>query len=210
MGTRKFEGLVKRQYEDVRDTLRTGDLFFAAGNYPLSRMIEHFSGSMFSHVGLLFTWKGRVLLLESVEDDGVRIIPISQYVHDYEGTACGYDGRLFVGRYTGKLNQGKLDALLGAAVDVLNRKYDRDEIGAILARITLGVGHHTDNNAYICSEFVDLCFQAIGIRFEREASGFIFPEHIAADGKVAPVCEIAADEPCERVAAAPPFAPSIA
>jgi hypothetical protein len=208
MGTKKFEGLPLSEYEDVRASLRTGDIFLTAGNYPISRMIEHFSGSMFSHVGFIFTWESRVLLLESVEDDGVRAVPLRQYVNDYECSAGGYDGRLFVGRHSARLSKTKLDALLGSAADVLNRKYDQAEIAAILARVTLGEGRHTDNNAYICSEFVDLCFSSIGIGFAHDAqSGFIFPEHIAADRAVRPLYEIRAEAPAPPSPPPPAFAP---
>jgi hypothetical protein len=43
----KFENLGKKKYEDIRADIRTGDIFFASGNYPISRIIRHFSKSMF-------------------------------------------------------------------------------------------------------------------------------------------------------------------
>jgi hypothetical protein len=82
--------------------------------------------------------------------------------------------------------------MLGKAADILNRKYDVDEIAEMLARLTLGLGAHKDDDAYICSEFVDVCFKEIGIHFPRDARGFIFPEHIAADDKVQALFEIGA------------------
>jgi hypothetical protein len=210
MGTKKFDGLALSEYDAIRASLRTGDIFFTAGNYPISRMIAHFSDSIFSHVGFVFTWESRVLLLESVEDDGVRAVPLRQYVDDYECTGGGYDGRLFVGRHSARLSKKKIDLMLGSAADVLNRKYDQDEIAAILARVTLGEGHHTDNNAYICSEFVDLCFKAIGVTFSRdEQSGFIFPEHLAADKAVRALYEIRARAPAQPAPSGPAFPPQV-
>lgn len=190
MATKKFDGLPKQRYLDIRADIRTGDIFFAAGNYPISRMIEHFSDSMFSHVGFLFTWNTRVLLLESVEDDGVRAIPVSQYVNDYECSGQPYNGRLFLGRYNTAFDHDRVMRMLGQAADSLNRKYDKEELAKILARVTMGLGKHGDNDAYICSEFVDVCFQKIGIVFPRDSNGFIFPEHIAADINVSPLFEI--------------------
>ena len=61
--------------------------------------------------------------------------------------------------------------MLGQAADLLNRRYNTEELAAILARVTLGIGHHKDNNAYICSEFVDLCFKAVGITKSDEPEG---------------------------------------
>lgn len=192
MGTQKFDGLKKRQYPEIRQDIRTGDILFAAGNYPISRMIAHFSDSIFSHVGFVFTWNSRVLLLESVEDDGVRSVPLSQYVYDYENSGQPYNGRLFLARYNTSLDAEKTNRMLGKAADTLNRKYDKDEIAKILARVTIGFGKHSDNDAYICSEFVDLCFREIGIIFPRDSRGFIFPEHIASDVNVTPLFEIVA------------------
>ncbi|MBI3284419.1 MAG: hypothetical protein HYZ65_06135 [Burkholderiales bacterium] len=192
MGTKKFENVKKRAYQDVRPEIRTGDIFFASGNYAFSKMIKHFSDSMLSHVGFVFTWNARVLLLESVEDDGVRAVPLSRYVNDYNNSGEPYNGRLFLGRYNDELNMGKVSQMLGKAADILNRKYDVDEITEMLARVTLGLGVHKDDDAYLCSEFVDVCFKEIGIHFPRDDKGFIFPEHIAADGKVDPLFEIVA------------------
>jgi hypothetical protein len=190
MGTAKFEGLGLSRYEDIRGEIRTGDLLFCAGNYALSRIIEHFSDSMFSHVGLLYCWNDRVLVFESVEDDGVRLVPLSHYVRDYENSGAAYDGRLFVGRHDDPLPPEHLLAMLGRAADELNRRYDKEEMIEILARITIGLGKHQDDDAYICSEFVDRCFKEIGIAFHRDAENYIFPEHIAADPDVQALWEI--------------------
>lgn len=192
MGTSKFDGLNRVSYKSARNEIRTGDIFFASGNYPISRMIEHFSDSIFSHVGFVFTWNSRVLLLESVEDDGVRAVPLSQYIYDYENSGQPYNGRLFLGRYSGTFNQDSIGRMLGKAADSLNKKYDKEEIAKILARVTIGLGKHGDNDAYICSEFVDVCFQEIGVMFPRDKNGFIFPEHIAADVSVTPLWEFVA------------------
>jgi hypothetical protein len=191
MGTAKFEGLGKSRYGDIRAEMRTGDILLCAGNYPLSRMIEHFSDSMFSHVGLVYCWNERVLVFESVEDDGVRLVPLSHYVRDYENSGAAYDGRLFVGRHDDPLDAARTNAMLGRAADDLNRKYDTDEMLAILARITMGLGRHVDDDAYICSEFVERCFREVGIGFARDAQDYIFPEHIAADPSVQALWEIA-------------------
>jgi len=192
MGTKKFENLTRRRYADARQDIKTGDLFFASGNYPVSRIIETFSDSIFSHVGFVLTWNSRVLVLESVEDDGVRAAPLSHYINNYENSGSPYNGRLFLARYNLALDQPGLMHMLGEAADLLNRKYDMEEIAQILARITIGLGKHSDNNTYICSEFVDVCFRDIGINFPRDPKGFIFPEHIAADTNVTPLWELIA------------------
>ncbi|HWA37317.1 MAG TPA: YiiX/YebB-like N1pC/P60 family cysteine hydrolase [Burkholderiales bacterium] len=190
MGTAKFEGLGLSRYEDIRDELRTGDLVFCAGNYAISRIIQHFSDSMFSHVGLVYCWNDRVLVFESVEDDGVRLVPLSQYVRDYENSGAAYDGRVFIGRHDEPLAPEQVLALLGRAADELNRRYDKEEMLEILARVTIGLGKHQDDDAYVCSEYVERCFREVGIVFDRDAQDYIFPEHIAADPSVQALWEI--------------------
>lgn len=189
MGTDKFDNLEKLAYGDIREDIKTGDILLCSGNHPISLLIRKFSKSLFSHIGFVFSWNNRVLVLESVEDDGVRAVPLSQYVADYENSKRPYDGRLFMARYKQELDKDKIKQMLGRAADLLNRKYDKDEIGKIILRITTGIGKHKTDNEYICSEFIDECFKEIEIVFERDKKGFIFPEHIAADPNVDPLFE---------------------
>ncbi len=52
-------------YQQVRGTLRSGDLFFCSGDYMVSKLIEKFTKSPWSHVGIIFKIDAidRVLLL---------------------------------------------------------------------------------------------------------------------------------------------------
>ena len=59
MATKKFDHLKKEHYQAIRQNIHTGDIFFASGNYAISKMIEHFSNSIFSHVGFDLTQHSR-------------------------------------------------------------------------------------------------------------------------------------------------------
>lgn len=194
MGTSKFIGVKQLSYQLARNEIKTGDLLFCSGSHILSELIKKMSDSMFSHVALLCYWNDRVVVLESVEDDGVRAVPLSHYLYNYENSMKKYNGEMYLARHDEVGNpyfdSGKINRMLGNAVDMLNRNYDKDEIARIVARVGLGVGKHKDDKAYICSEFVDECFKQMGIKFLRDAKGFIFPEHIAADSKVRPLFKI--------------------
>jgi hypothetical protein len=198
MGTKKFENLEKKKYADIRAQIKTGDIFLSSGEYAFSQAIKHFSDSMFSHVAVVFVWNERVLLFESVEFEGVRIIPLSRYVNDYDNDGKGYNGRLFIGRYEPLIDETRAITMVGEAFDLLHRKYDMEEIGKIMGRLSkfgkalskvVHFSDHVDNGAYICSEFVDVCFRKIGIKFKHDR-GYIYPEHIASDGNVRPLFEI--------------------
>ncbi|MCA1030908.1 hypothetical protein LCL95_07740 [Bacillus timonensis] len=194
MEIKKFKNIHKLQYAEARAHLQTGDLFLCSGNHIISDLIKKFSNSMFSHVGMILRWNDRILLFESVEDDGVRVIPLSQYVFNFENSEKPYSGRLFIGRHralhSNNFDQNHLNEMFGKAADLLNKKYDKNEIAHIVSRIALGRAKHKDNEAYMCSEYVDVCFKHIGIHFNRESSGFIFPGHIAKDEQVDGLFEI--------------------
>jgi len=190
MGTDRFDNLDKKSYQAVRSEIKTGDILFCKGNYGISKIIREVSGSDFSHVAFVFPWNDRILVLESVEDDGVRAVPLSHYLSNYENSGKRYNGSLYLARVKKTIDENLVKTMLGRAADLLNRKYDKEEIFRIAVRVATGFGRSKANDDYICSEFVDDCYQKIGITFQRDGKGFIFPEHIAADHQVDPLCEV--------------------
>ncbi|MEM5687949.1 hypothetical protein AAHB49_25150 [Bacillus cereus] len=46
----------------------------------MSKLIKKVSESMFSHTGIIVKWGEHTLIMESVEDDGVRIVPLEHYI----------------------------------------------------------------------------------------------------------------------------------
>jgi len=194
MGTTKFNNLTQISYGEAKKLIKNGDIFFCSGRYLVSELIKKASNSIFSHVGLLYHWNNDIFVLESVEDDGVRAIPLSHYLDNYENTNGKYNGEIYVARYEifdkPDFDNGKINKIFESAITLLNRNYDKVEIAKIVARIGLEVGKHQDNNEYICSEFVDICFKQIEIEFPRDPGGFIYPEHIAQDSNIQPLFEI--------------------
>jgi hypothetical protein len=191
MGTSKFTGVKQLSYELAREEIKTGDILLCSGRYLVSELIKKASDSIFSHVGLLCYWNDRVVVLESVEDDGVRTVPLSHYLYNYENSKKKYNGELYIARHQAvgdpNFNKDKIKRMLGKAVDLLNRNYDKVEIARIVARVGLGIGRHKDDQEYICSEFIDECFKQMDIELLRDSMDFIFPEHIAADPNVKPL-----------------------
>jgi hypothetical protein len=165
-------------YEDVRDALVSGDLLFASGDYLVSKAIQKFTGSPWSHVGIIFRLDSidRIMLLESVEDIGVRFISLSKYLTDY-GHEKPYRGRVVLARCEG-VDAEIISGLAGFGIDESARTYRNDEVAEIVARITLGIGKKERDTQYVSSEFVDECFSHAGKEFEYDVVGFISPEHI--------------------------------
>jgi hypothetical protein len=171
-------------YTELRSKLRTGDLMFASGDYLLSQAIQSVTESPWSHVGVIVRLKeiDRVLLLESVEDSGVRFAPLSKYTNDY-ADGKPYRGRLAVARVS-DIQPPAVAKVTQFGVDELTRPYDKDEVAKILARVALGIGRKERDREYICSELVYECFAHAGREFNFDPKGFISPGMIWRDPKV--------------------------
>lgn len=172
-------------YSDLRATLKSGDLLFASGDYLVSKAIEKVTDSPWSHVGIVFYLESidRMMLLESVEDMGVRFAPLSKYLKDYEG-GKPYKGRVVMARVS-DTDTSTVEGIAKFGIDELTRPYDKDEIAKILARVTLGIGRKERDREYICSELVYECFSSVGRQFAYDTKGFISPENIWVDSQVA-------------------------
>ncbi len=171
-------------YEKIRDSLQSGDLLFASGKYLISNLIQKFTDSPFSHIGIIFPVKSleRVLLLESVEDYGVRFAPLSKYLNDYEN-GKPYNGIIVLARVRG-FDRQKMEEIAKFGIDQLTKKYDTEEIGRIVARIALNKGKKIRDKEYICSELVYECFLKDQVEFSYDKRGFISPENIWEDERV--------------------------
>lgn len=177
----------QRSYSSIRRELQSGDLLFCSGDYLVSRAIRQFTNSPWSHVGIILRVESidRILLLESVEDMGVRFAPLSKYIDDYD-VGRPYMGTLVFGRVSG-LKTAQIPKIAQFGADELTRPYDKSEIGKIVARIALGVGRSRRDREYICSELVYECFSNAGVTFEYDSRGFVSPENIWANQRIKPL-----------------------
>jgi hypothetical protein len=145
----------------------------------------------------------RIMLLESVEAVGVRMLPLSSKVN---GGLSGspMDGQLLVARHEDFPAPGPaFDAAFGemtkVAVDRLGCPYNVEEIGMIGANIVAALaGVDTPDvlkpsNAYICSDYADICYRALGIEISRKRPHFIAPADFANDAKVKAIVTLKPD-----------------
>lgn len=177
-------------YQELRSTLQSGDLLFTSGEYLASQAIQKVTNSNWSHVGIVFKLESidRILLLESVENMGVRFAPLSKYLTSYHNNKP-YKGEVVLARCN-NVNQKVINEIAKFGIDELTRPYDKDAIAKILARIALGIGKKEDDREYICSELVYECFAKAGIKFDYDKRGFISPENIWSDDRVSLVARI--------------------
>ncbi len=185
----------KVQYPLLRDTIEAGDLLFYAGDDDISMLIREVTKSIWSHIGIIFKIENldRILLLESVESFGVRLIPISRYIkgvgEDMEQNEAKPNARLVIARHT-KLTEAHIRALINFGLDQIAQPYDLEEIRRIMQRIRTGEGKAVRDRAYMCSELVFECFDAVGLGFEYNPLGFISPQDIWASEDVKVIAEI--------------------
>lgn len=177
-------------YSDLRPNLKSGDLLFASGDYLVSKAIQMVTNSPWSHVGIVFCLDSidRVLLLESVEDMGVRFAPLSKYLNNYEN-GKPYKGCIVIARCK-DVDSSTVAGLSTFGIDELTQPYDKDEIAKILARVTLGLGKKEKDREYICSELVYECFSQAGKEFKYNTKGFISPDDVWLDQKLSLVGRI--------------------
>ena len=183
-------------YDQIRDDIRSGDLLFCSGSGFFSRMIQRSRGSIWSHVGLLMRLEAidRVMVLESLEPQGVRTVPLRKYLVDYDNEGKPYPGAVVIGRHKAVETASKngLRRLGQFAADLFGYPYDKDEIAKIAARIAGSYVPFTQterralrrDREYICSEYVWECYRQLGIHIEYDPRGFIAPSDFASASEV--------------------------
>lgn len=194
-----FPNVPIEQYEQIRNTINSGDLLFGAGTSIMSKMIEGATNSVWSHVAFVIRLEvmDRVMVLESVESIGVRTVPLSSYVRDYNGSGAAYPGRIMIARHQDFQAQD-VAGLSRQAIDLLGYPYNTEDILRIAARLGMSAfgfditsPEITAHNAYICSEYVSLCYKSVGINVDYDPEGFITPADFARSPKVNPLFFIA-------------------
>ena len=182
-----FPLLVTRQYHELRNEIKSGDILLCSGRATFSNMIKEATQSVWSHVAFILRLDAinRIMVLESVESIGVRVIPLSNYIFDYNGTGKGYDGKLMLARHRDFQSKNLIN-LSKTAIDLLGYPYNTQEIVKIAARIsmnTIGIQNPKQDakpdRAFICSEYAYICFHSIGIDIDYNPLGFISPTDFA-------------------------------
>jgi len=190
-----FPTLPTIPYQKLRQEIRSGDILLCSGDGPFSGLIQHATASVWSHVAFVLRLDviHRIMILESVENIGVRTVTLSSYVSDYNATGRGYPGRLMIARHE-DLRQENINRLSTFATGLLGYPYNREEIIRIAMRIGLGtVGIHPNGpdpaprKEFICSEYVHLCMQSIGVHIDYDPLGFIAPADFARCQKIKPI-----------------------
>jgi len=187
-------------YSAARTMIQSGDVMLASGAYTFSKLIQKATGSPWSHAAFVMRLDtlDRVMVLESIESRGVRTLPLSEYISNFEGTGKGYNGRLAIlrhKRFEELATPEGMKRMAQFAVDRFAYPYDEEEIARITTRIVgahLGFtnGELKRNNEFICSEYVYECYKALGIDVVYDKRGFVAPADFARDSNLDILFEI--------------------
>ena len=194
----KFPDLNTCNYSSIRGELKSGDILLASGSAVFSKLIQQATKSIWSHVAFILRVDAidRIMVLESVEPIGVRTIPLSSYLNDYNGTGKPYPGRLLIARHANFV-EADTTKLSKVAIDLLGYPYASEDIAKIVARITadnLDFGKDQPliqgQKAFICSEYVYECYKSVGITIDYDQEGYIAPADYARSEYINPVCAL--------------------
>jgi hypothetical protein len=186
-------------YSEVRPTICSGDILLASGSTPFAELIKFATKSIWSHVAFILYVENinRLMVLESVESVGVRTVPLSSYLDDYNGTGSAYPGHLVIARHS-EIEQSKIINLSQFAIDLFGYPYATSDIIKIAARISMSAlgltpppQLATSPRAFICSEYVYECFRSIGLDVCYNPNGYITPEDYARCKYINPICRLA-------------------
>ncbi len=172
-------------YEKIRDSLKTGDIFFSSGSYLFSGVIQKLTKSTWSHVAVVYKDEelGRVLVLEAEPYIGIRLIPLSKYLNDYKGKKRPYKGQIAIAKLNIDVPKEKLNKGICFGLDELTRPYDNFEIVRIMMRILFHISRRERNRNYICSELVRDVFAKANVIMHYNDT-YISPDNIYSDARV--------------------------
>ncbi len=178
--------------EIIGPKIRNGDLLLCAAHDPFSRLIGWSTKSPWSHVGFAWRWPevDRILAMECVQKIGVHVVGMERFISQTSSGQKPYPGKIVLARHDDIAAISDLGPLVDDAIDLMGDPFSTGEVVKIATRIVFGRSHrHTPEplkakDEMICSEYVDRCYQRVGVHITWDGKGFIAPADIANDAKV--------------------------
>jgi len=173
-----------KTYADIRDTIDTGDIILFSGKGGISDCIKLFSGSKWSHIGLvvksveldfIMLWESTTLCnLQDVEDgvckNGVQTVALSDRINTY-------DGDIAVRKFLGCKTPAMLAALKQFREESKNKPYEQNKVELIQSLLDghLFKENTEDLSSFFCSELVAEALQRMGILSDKLPSNEFIP-----------------------------------
>jgi hypothetical protein len=165
-------------YEDVRSSIRDGDVLMYRGRSLPSRLIQWATGSRYSHAGLAAWWNGRLMVLEAV-GKGVVVTPLSANVRRYHGDVEWFTCVEYV-------PASDRNRMIEFAQQELGKEYARWKAIKLGLRILFQKGEKQRDELrrarqLFCSQYVAEVYNSVGKDLKRGASDrFMSPADVAS------------------------------
>jgi uncharacterized protein YycO len=159
-----------RPYREVRATFREGDLLAFRGRSPVSAMIRAATGSVYSHVGLVYLIEERRYCLEAV-GKGVSLGLMSEVAKRYAGGIDYFE--------INAPNAIRHKATL-FALEQLGKPFDFVGLARFLLRITFCLRTRARRDQrWFCAELVAEAYRRQGFELARTPSCYAAPKDLA-------------------------------
>lgn len=164
---------------------RTGDMLFCSGSEPVSKGIEQFTGSCFSHVLMIVysTDMREWLTVEATLQHGVHMGRLDYYLKRYPGDV--------VLTHRPVLSLEDIHAALHAGADVLDDLYNVGEEALMVChRLLPWIRPRASTRDYFCSALMEHMSMATQYPLKSAGPGDPTPEENWLDPTVQPVCAL--------------------
>jgi hypothetical protein len=171
-----------RPYDTARSEIRDGDVLLWGGRSGVSRFTRFMSGGFYSHAAIVAWWGHRLMVLEAAWY-GLRAVPMSRTVREYNGTVDWYPIR------DEEREGDRVSRLLDVARKELGLPFSVPKAFLGLCRRLLGLvprrgGNRQRPGAMFCSEYVARCFRLAGMRLQATEDPDTLPVDIADSKRV--------------------------
>ncbi len=163
--------------EDFKNNCQTGDILLYNTQFWYSKLIEYFTDSIYSHIGIILRdpvyinqkLKGLYLLESSYEDIddsntgdriwGVQIIPLDFVLEQYKSGSCGY---LYYRKLITTRDEYFYEKLTKCINSVEGDKYNLNPVDWCKALFKINSGETHKENTFWCSALVAYVYCNLG------------------------------------------------
>ena len=173
------------------DELETGDIILFSGNYFLSHIIEYFTNSNYSHVGVILKnpnlgdakFKGIYLLesgFENTPDPENNRIKKGVQIINFEEKFKNYKGRIYVRKLHCNRNNKFYEKIIQIHSAVHNIPYDLNPIDWIKGYYKIDIGNTQKENKYWCSALVAYVYVELGFLDKNIPWTLLSPQNLSS------------------------------
>lgn len=173
------------------DELETGDIVLFSGNYFLSHIVEYFTKSIYSHVGVVLKnpnlgdakFKGIYLLesgFENTPDPENHRIKKGVQIINLEDKIKNYRGRIYVRKLHCTRDKKFYEKIIEIHSTVHNIPYDLNPIDWIKGYFKIDIGNTQKENTYWCSALVSFVYVELGFLNKNIPWTLISPKELSS------------------------------